>query len=219
MFRPTGCRCAAILVLALLFAAPQAAQADFIIYSNFGSGNSYDTSTGYIIGNLGGNSAYAAAFTTSTGPVALSSISVALGQIGGTGGLVDISIASDNGGIPGGILETLQAAVPDDFFSGGSVVTVNSVSTPTLQANTQYWVEVSAVDPSTTFGWYYTSPVVSGLVGVSSDGGATYPDVGPDTEGAFSVQVTPIPEPSSLSLLCAGVSSALVWQRFRKPKR
>ena len=101
-------------------------------------------------------------------------------------------------------------------------MTVNSVSTPVLQANTQYWVEVSAVDPTQTFGWFFNNQGASGLVGVSYDGGATYGGgVGPDTDPAFSLQGIPpgnvAPEPTSLVLLCVGVGSALVWRRFGKP--
>ncbi len=222
MFRPKVRPCAAMLVLALLFAAPQAARAGFV-YENFGAGNSYDTTTGYTIGNFGpgANYVYAAAFTTSAGPLALSSISVALGEAdGSTGGLVNISLASDIGGSPGAVLETLQAAVPGDYFSGGSVVTVNSASNPILQANTQYWVEVSAVSSSQYFGWFFNNQGARGPVGTSLDGGATY-SVGPDTDGAFSVEANaaPVPEPSSIVLLCSGLGGALVWRRFGKPKR
>jgi hypothetical protein len=207
--------CATILVLACAFTASQPARADLIVFSNLVSGGGYDGTTGYTIGNLGAgaNYVYAVEFTTSTGPVRLSSISVALGEVGATGDPVDISLASNSGGSPGAILESLQAAVPGNYTTGGSLVTVNSVATPLLQANSQYWLEVSAVNSSQYFGWFFNSQGASGSVGVSTDGGMTY-SVGPDTQGAFAIRGNLVPEPSSF-VLCALAGLAVAGWRFR----
>lgn len=224
MIPPLSRRCAAILVLVCASAGPQAARADIVLYSDLGPGGTYDTTTSYPIGNdfSGGTDVYLMQFTTTGGPADLSSITVALGEIGALGDSVNVSLLSDSGGSPGSVLETSQAAVTSDFFAGGSLVTATSASPSLLlQSGTTYWVEVSAVTPANSFGWFFNSTGASGTVGSSLDGGMTF-GFNPGTLGAFSVNGTPqvaAPEPNYLYQLCMLGFAAVAWRRFRAAKR
>jgi len=67
---------------------------------------------------------------------------------------MNVSLAADNGGVPG---TTLGTALLSGFPSGGAAEQGTMVSGPTLTAGTMYWAVVSAQDPINGWlDWYRT---------------------------------------------------------------
>ena len=104
------------------------------IYSNFGSGGSYDTGNGrqYIISS---SHAVGASFQAGTN-IQFLDAQLALASAGGDSTVV--YLASDNSGQPGAILDTLLQQSP--VGPSGSIVTFTCSTCPTLSAGTRYWI-------------------------------------------------------------------------------
>jgi len=183
----------ALALVALL--APSPIRADSV-YNNFGPpGNSYVAGTGWLVSGW----ELAMPFTSS-GNYTLSQIDLALSsQLGGN---ATVTLDSDSGGLPGGVLETWNLTNLPDFGTCCSVQTVLSSGSIGLSAGTQYWLVASGASDSFIL-WNYNETGAMGQLAYNPGSGFIFDGVSPMALGAFDVQGTPaaVPEPSSLLLL------------------
>jgi hypothetical protein len=196
--------------LLLIWGAAIPSQADSIVFSNLGLGDSYQGTSGYTLGFTGpgsGYRVYADAFTVGATSTDLSTIGVAVGFVAGTNQLT-INLDADSAGAPGSVIEsfTLNGAMPPfGVNSMGNLVTATSVLHPLLTAGTQYWVVVSVPNDGTSqAAWALNSIGDMGPVAVYSDGTPIF--IGTGVRGALLV--TGVPEPSSIVMV--GTSAVVV---------
>jgi hypothetical protein len=211
--------------LTVLLAAANDARADFTVYSNFSPGQSYNTTSGWLVGNdFGGdNIAVGDTFTASqTGT--LSQITVALEYFSSGPNAATVSLRSDAGGTPGGVLESWSLTnLPTDDGNFHTPTTVTDSTNAALTAGASYWVVVST-SASSAMSWQWNNTGGGGVTGnhaTSYDGGATW-FASADTQGAFSVTenvpTNVVPGPSTLSLLIVGLG-ALAGPRLLRRRR
>jgi hypothetical protein len=213
--------CAVVAAWILLLTTASGVRAG-IVYSNFGAGNSYNTSVGWTLGNdfSGDNIAVGDTFTVSqTGT--LSQITVALTFDFGVNAAT-ISLRSDLGGTPGAVLESWSvSSLPPDNGNPQPLTTVTDVSNAALVAGTNYWVVVSTTASSgVTWMWNNIGTggnPVAGNHATSYDGGSTW-SASNDSQSAFSVTenlpTASTPEPGTLTLLTIGFGM-LAGRRLR----
>jgi hypothetical protein len=115
----------------------------------------------------------------------------------GTAATVDFTLASDASGAPGTPLETIGINLSD----GTSVYTGNSSLNPILIGGASYWLEaaISSSDPGNDAAWNAAAGIFSGLaLGPTAD--KNFPIFGTwevfgDTQAAFAIDGTAVPEP------------------------
>jgi len=188
-----------------------------VIYSNFGSGDSYDGSIGRsVTGPAYSGNEYdpAVPFTPGVIPEGgyfLDSVIIALDHIQGSN-QVDVIVTDDNGGLPGTILDQTTITAPTD----PAVVTATFAGTTPLTSGQQYWVWLSGHDDEWT-AWYYNNTSDSGLRALAvnlSTGGSWTSDT--NTRTVFRVEGTPVPEPGAVVLLVLGAVGLVLYRRKRK---
>jgi hypothetical protein len=144
---------------------------------------------------------YAQEFLTGSSSLALSSVTVVLGDASGTF-TASADLVNNNSGLPGNTVLTVFT-VPAIRTSSPANLTLAPASSVTLQANTDYWFVLSA-SGSGDFQWDYTSTLSSSFpnYAASSDGGATWAVGTPAGPFLFAANT---PEPSSLLLGAIGL--------------
>jgi len=197
------------LALLILFAMSGAAQAT-PIFSNFGVGYSYDTTTGLYVGdgNLDGSANFAQASAFTAGFNAnLGSIVIALSDVFGQTDPITVAFTSDSGSnTPGSLLEsfTIAANTLGSFGDNNPALTLNSFLHPLLISGTQYWISAST-GLANTIAWNFNNTgdlINPNVQSQSLDGGITWGAPFGNTRGVF--EVNPVPEPGTLALLAGG---------------
>jgi len=204
-----------VFLCALIVAAGPRAEAD-IIYTNFGTGASYDTSSANPIGFdffTGDHDAQGASFVPGTDSM-LDSITIALSAFNGTNAdPVTVAFQSDIAGVPANILETfvISPSALAPFGAANPPIALTSLLNPLMSPGTMYWVTVSA-SGSDPIAWNLNGTGAANLTATSVDGGTTWHNLGL-TSGAFQVDgsATAVPEPSTLVLLTASALLMLAW--------
>jgi len=189
------------------------------IYSNFGAGLAYDTATANPVGLdffTGDVDAQAASFASGVNAV-LTSITIALSDFGGTNGSpLTVTLRSDIGGLPDGVLETfvIPALTLGSFGNANAPLMLISAANPSLLLGQRYWVAVAAA-ASDPVAWNLYSIGAADGTATSVDGGATWNNLGV-TPGAYEVAgtVSTVPEPGSLLLIGTGIVAASIRRRF-----
>jgi|SRR4051812_18712514 hypothetical protein len=131
----------AVLAMPLCGASAHAAS----VYSNLGPGDSYDSSGGLTVAN---NFTAAGSFQPSLTAL-LDSIDLGLNynqNVDPNGRQAMVSLAADQGGSPGNLIETVGTAnaVAPYTGTGSGVVSVTSSTHSQLVAGTTYWIVLSA---------------------------------------------------------------------------
>lgn len=201
---------------ALVLGAPTVARASTILFTNFGTGFSYNASVGNPVGNdgFGGDEWQGETFTASA-TANLNSIEIALSGTGMSNDPITVDLTASAADSPGAVLEsfTIPAVSAPLLGTNNSPITLTSVLEPLLTSGDQYWITAAA--PSTSaYAWNFNSTGENADHAISTDNGATWfvSLSGSFTPGAFEVDV---PEPSSLLLLSTGLIACL-WLKQRK---
>jgi hypothetical protein len=190
--------CLLISLFAVFCARPLALFAD-VIASTLPSDNSYCLGCG----NAGiGTQTFAIRFDAST-DAQLGEIEVAVALLSGPNQLL-VSLATDDDGSPGNILESLTAiGQMKPIGSASSIVTVDSILQPTLVEGDYYWIEVSTPAPFDTMAsWYSNDLGISGTSALSSVPPSSW-SVGEDTYAPAYRVISAVPEPRSFAIIVA----------------
>jgi len=205
MIPPNRRFCCALLTLApLLLCFTPLASHGAVIFTDFGPGDSYATTQGWVIGGPAGVGPVTPAmpFDVSGGSCTFGMLELAAGRVFGTN-RVDVSLMDDAAGVPGTTLESFtftDALGP--FGQLNPLLAASSVLRPTLLDGHRYWLEVVPGATDTFAGWNLNG---AGMVGgAASQGGGpwTWVDV---PRAAFRISGAPIPEPPAGLLVAAGL--------------
>jgi hypothetical protein len=183
------------------------------IFTNFGAGQSYDTSGGNPIGNAFDGNTYAEGDTfVSGGNFNLGSITLALSYVfpGSVPDNFTVALKTDSGNAPGStVLEswTVLGIALGPLGTNHLPLTLTSVLNPALTNGTRYWVTGSS-DSNDSIAWNWNSTGDSSDEAISLDGGSSWFSPSGLTSGALEVDsrvIVPTPEPSTIVLLCTGL--------------
>jgi hypothetical protein len=206
---------AASLALALGLASAGAASAE-VVYSDFGPGQSYDTSSGLIIGDSGSvvgetfDSNPAAMGFTPTSSADVSQIDIALNLFQGSTSSPEVAVSlwTDVANAPGAALGSWDlTGLP--FSNDPGIETISGISGVSLSAGQSYFLEVDALNGA-AYGWNLNSTDAKGDVFVV---GTDHPD---SKLSAFDVVGSATPEPATWAMLLTGVGMIGVGLRIAR---
>jgi hypothetical protein len=201
------------------------------IYSSFGPGNTFDSFIVASFGEWRGDDyrGYASFTVPGVNGYQLTQIEFAMGYFpkgyvswydgGQPDGTIFIGLFADNNGYPtGDLLESFQLNGNYTLWSdGGSILSMDSLQNPFLQAGNKYWVGAwTPVGSQNAYEWLAAIPTYGG-VGQDRvylvDGNSW--QFCNDSDVAFRVTGTAVPEPTSLLLLGSGIGAIGLasWRR------
>jgi len=196
--------------LGLFFVSLQAGAS--VIYTDFGTGQSFNGSGSSGITSTVGAAAVFTASLTAT----LTSIDIAAKVISGTTSFT-VKIANDSSNSPGTVIESMTiTSIP----STAAVVTATSSLNPTLTSGTKYWLEVVGAG-SASGSWFNNSQSALGNRSTSSNGGSAWTTGSLSVLPAFDINGTAgtsSPEPSSAVLLFVPLGAVIAYQRMKAAK-
>jgi hypothetical protein len=170
-----------------------------VIYSNFGSGDSYDCCFGWTeTGPESVNPNYLAAmaFTPTKATYQLTQLDLALSFYGvGTNGVI-VELCGDDDGVPGKVVESWSlTGLPAFGYTSNVVQTIQVKKTVLLIKNTQYWLVV--IPNSNEYAvWNVNAVSVSGWGAESFNYAVTWDGGEYSPNGAFDVLGTALPQSS-----------------------
>ena len=189
------------------------AQADFVeqtLFDNFGKGNSFNTSFGYILG--GANDLEQGPLVTiDEGSFFLQSIDAAIGSFTGNNSAT-LSVYSEVNGTPGEVLESVTVSGLPPFGGPFAPTTFHFSGKTILDENQSYFLIGGAADDleigNSQFLWAWNNTGDERTIQVRSDGGIWEKSQN-TTSPAFRINGTVVPEPSCLIffVLALGVTA------------
>lgn len=202
-----------LLVLACAAGAVPAS-AD-VVYSNFGSGGSFDSGAAYPLGPIANvNQVIAESFETTS---AVQFEDAQLGLFSDPGTTTDVYLESSVSGGPGSVIDTLVEQGSAVGYPG-SIITFDCSACVTLSANTEYWIV--AADGNGTTAWGVNNTGDNSGIDYDYNGSITggWSSNGNSTRGAFEVDGTPIAaaaEPGTFGLVGLALAGLLLFVRRR----
>lgn len=193
-----------------------ATAAPVVVYSSFGSGDSFNTNTSWLIDGSSPPEyqAIASPFVVTGGSFSLDKIEVAVKSMASDPMVVYLR-ANTPGMLPGNVVEsfTIPSDVMTTLQSGPAILSIDSVTHPVMVDGLYYWLAIEPGTSGTNARWHYSSPVMAVMVGY--DLGTGWSKAG-GVAPAYRVTATfvPVPEPTTLGLLGLG-ALALVGRARR----
>jgi|SRR5580704_3625599 hypothetical protein len=214
-----------LVAVTVLFGVVGQAKAD-IIYNNFGPADTYNTEGGWTVGLAIGQQYDTASQFTASITAAVTQVDIGLSLTSGTNNVV-ADLMTNSNGAPGTVLESYDFVNQmGPFGSQNPPLVANSISNLLLTAGTTYWLTVfpDSRTANTVAAWNFNNQGVVGLVDQSTDNGATWPPTGGGgTLGAFEIfgntPAPPTPEPATLTLMVAGISTAGGFGLLKRGRR
>lgn len=198
----------------LLLASTVRLKAD-TIYTNLGSGQTFDTTQASVLGHSSNGNTYVLAYTfVPTEDAMPTDVLMAIGLLARPQlPPLNLYIESSVDGSPGSILNSFSPAGNVSFQA--SLVQFNCSSClQSLTAGTTYWLVAQESNPAVNISWYYTGtanhPGGSAPAALNKTGSATGPWVGnTSVTTAFQVNgtatVSAVPEPGTWLLVGSGI--------------
>jgi hypothetical protein len=190
--------------IALSLVAAGSAGAE-ILYSDFGPGQSYNKSSGSIIGdsgslvgeNVDSNPTAMGFISTSSADVSQIHITLNLFQGSSAAPEVAVSLWTDVANAPGASLGSWDlSGLPSPLNPG--IETISGISGVSLNAGQSYFLEVDALNGA-AYGWNLND---TGAAGDKFVAGTDHPD---STLGAFDVIGSAAPEPAAWAMMLVGL--------------
>ena len=168
-----------LAVIALWAGSAGPSRAD-VLYSTLGPDDDWNHHEAYVVlgpDGIGSPRPYAPAMPFMLGHHAiLTSIDLPIGAgpIPGTN-LFTVELRTDNAGSPGDVIESFSFSdLPGTFSAAESLSTAVSDLQPLLKAHRIYWLAVFPGADDTSGGWNLSSPLETGTIAVTRDGGDTW---------------------------------------------
>lgn len=215
-------RCAFSALVSVVFTSllqPSVANATMIV-STFDVGNTYDCCTGHTISgasSIVGFFAAAADEFTSPGNYSVDQLDVALQNGTGTNSAI-VSLWRESGGFPGSQLGSWAVSGQPAFGStNNQITTISGITGVDLIAGDAYFLAIGPGSSDTSDAWNWNTIGVTGLRLFSPDG-VHWNQVPGSTFAAFDVlgKSNSVPEPSTLTLLGAGLAALAAFRRCRR---
>jgi glucose dehydrogenase len=201
----------AIVLLIVCAAVSGSAQAE-VIFSNLGSGDTWNGLHGFDITNTSTFSPVSASyaqrvavgFSPTVDGYTLDSVDLAIQYVSGPNAL-NVSLLSDGVNRPSSVLASNIAASHLSAQNQGSLTRFQFASSPVLVKGAKYWIEVSPAGKDSSFLWSSNVLGYFGWMNIAVDPTQNWYDRSCTLQSAFRVNGTQIPEPSSAQPLIAGL--------------
>lgn len=189
------------------------------VFSNFGPGNTYNTSSAWTIGypNPAFLNVYGAAFTPLQA-VIFDDLQVVLEHQGGANQFV-VSLNADSGNLPGAALESFFLDNQASNLFSGNLLTEASALHPLLNAGTQYWVVVSPASQGDVGGWLSSPSDQNRWAAEESSGWFPLDLTGSFNRGVFAVDGSAVPEPAPFWLVGLGWGAVVLFRARQRTKQ
>jgi len=190
----------------------QSVQLPIYIYDSFGPGNDFVSYAYWGVSGASSSGGYVGHGESFVPALSgnLATVQVACGQLSSGTGLVNFYVAADNGGTPGVMLDSFMNVVAPAPGSSSLLVTMNSITQPLLHAGTTYWLYAEPAENTSAIGWFVNNQGYRNDYAQESPPGEwTSAPVTFGANGVFAVSVTPVPEPSMLTLLVVSATAFL----------
>jgi len=211
------------VVVAMFSLALLEAKGSSILFTDFGSGLTFDETNEYYVGEITtgkatvGNYVVAAPFSPSSNALFEDVIVAASLPVGGQ---FSLFLEADNGGLPGAILD--QATVTCASFCGAGPTTVASVLHPSLTVGTTYWLVMQDITNDVGDGaeWNLNNSGFETANGIAfnANGSSTGPwsrSINQPVLPAFQIDGSTAPELSSNLLFFSGLIGIVLVGCFR----
>jgi hypothetical protein len=184
-----------------------------VVFSNLGSGDSFNISQSRSFGYEGSQIAYSFSINDSASPFFLDSIDIALhGQSDGSGVAVNFATNMSGGLEPDTILESSSVFV----FSTPTLKTASFSGTTLIDIPGTYWVWVSCTSGCSSVGWHNNSIAALSDLAEKSNLSNQWNVSSSQIQGAFRVNGTVVPIPPAIWLFASGLLGMIGVSRCKK---